>query len=90
MALIIDDSDAADLAEKLAQRTGETVDQAVVTALRDRLNRLSLTLDSPRAPGGYLLALGRQSAALPDYDTRAAEEILGYDQGGAACPNHGS
>jgi len=69
------------LAHALAQRTGETVDEAVVTALRERLAR---TAEPPRKNGGSgeLMAIGRECAALPDYDIRTADEILGYDENG--------
>jgi antitoxin VapB len=31
---------------------------------------------------GELLEIGRECAALPDYDLRGADEILGYDEHG--------
>ena len=74
MALSVQHPDADELAHKHAERTGETVDEAVVRALRERLER------TPARAGGVhrgkLLEIGRQCAALPDYDLRTADEIL--------------
>jgi len=82
MALYIEDSHAAALAQTLAERTGETVDQAVVRAILERLDRVP-TEPSDNAALGALLSLGRECAALPDYDSRTADEILGYNENGA-------
>jgi antitoxin VapB len=69
------------LAHELAQRTGESVEEAVVNALRERLARMpEADLDARRRED--LLALGKECAALPDYDTRIPDEILGYDEHG--------
>jgi antitoxin VapB len=82
MALSVQDPEADKLAHTLAARLGETVDEAVVKALRERLERTP-----PRAGAGLrrgeLLEIGRRCAALPDFDTRSANEILGYDEFGA-------
>jgi antitoxin VapB len=60
---------------------GETVDDAVVTALRERLARTRERSRGENHPG-ELLAIGRECASLPDYDMRSADEILGYDESG--------
>jgi antitoxin VapB len=60
------------LAPELVQRTGETLDEAVVKALRERLAR---TCGSEQR--GELLRIGQECAALPDYDPRTPDEILG-------------
>jgi hypothetical protein len=49
------------------------------------------TLTAPRLKGRRsapdlaetLMAISRRSSALPDLDTRSADEILGYDEKGA-------
>jgi antitoxin VapB len=77
MSLSVNHPEADKLAHALAERMGESVDEAVVNALRERLRR---TRDVCRS--GQLLAIGRECAALPDYDLRPADEILGYDEHG--------
>ncbi|MCC7157657.1 MAG: type II toxin-antitoxin system VapB family antitoxin [Bryobacterales bacterium] len=81
MPLSVNDPEADRLAHALAERLGESVDEAVVKALRERLAR------TPERTGGEcrrgeLLEIGRECAALPDYDLRSADEILGYDEHG--------
>lgn len=81
MALTVDHPDADELARKLAERMGESVDEAVVNALRERLERTTVRVGGSRRRG-ELLAIGRACAALPDYDSRKADEIIGYDENG--------
>jgi antitoxin VapB len=81
MALNIRNPEAEQLAEKPATLTGETQTQAVTKALRDRLDRLQ------RRPSGRCLAddldeIALHCAALPELDSRSAEEIVGYDDWG--------
>ena len=78
MALSIKDPEADRLARELAARTGETLTEAVVVALRERLAReTGRTRSIPLRE--ELAAIRRRSAALPVLDTRTADEILGYD-----------
>ncbi|MBL8234921.1 MAG: type II toxin-antitoxin system VapB family antitoxin [Bryobacterales bacterium] len=87
MPLSVNHPEADQLAHALARRMGESVDEAVVKALRERLAR---TPDRAGAVArrGELVAIGRECAALPDYDMRRADEILGYDEHGVpAEPN---
>ncbi len=81
MALSIKDPDADRLARELAARTGETLTEAIVTSLRERLER-----EKKRARRGgladELAEIGRRCASLPLLDSRTAEEILGYDRRG--------
>jgi antitoxin VapB len=81
MALSIEDPEAARLARELAARTGETLTDAVVIALRERL---ALEIGRSRAVPvrEELAAIRRRCAALPVIDPRSAEEILGYDEHG--------
>lgn len=81
MALSIKDDEADRLARELAARTGETLTQVVVVALRERLAR-ETGRSRPIALREELAAIRRRCAALPVLDDRSAEEILGYDDRG--------
>ena len=81
MPLFINDPEAGELARALAIRTGETVDEAVIAALRERLARTTEPTGTVRR-SGELFAIGRECAALPDYDLRSPDEILDYDENG--------
>jgi len=81
MALSIKDPEADRLARELAARTGETLTEAVVVALRERLAReAGRTRAIPLRE--ELAAIRRRCADLPVLDTRTADEILGYDDQG--------
>jgi antitoxin VapB len=81
MALSIKDPEADRLARELAERTGESLTQAVVVALRERLAReTGRTRSIPLRD--ELAAIRQRCAALPVIDTRSVEEILGYDERG--------
>lgn len=81
MALSIKDPEADRLARELAERTGETLTQAVVTALRERLARE--TGRTGAVPlRDELAAIRQRCAALPVLDHRSDEEILGYGDRG--------
>lgn len=81
MVLNIEDPDAVRLATELAARTGETLSEAVVVALRERLVRE--TSREPAVPlREELAAIRRRCASLPMADRRPAEEILGYGENG--------
>jgi len=81
MALSIKHPEADRLARELAATTGESLTEAVVQALRERLarergRRLALHLRDE------LRAIRQRCAKLPVVDTRSPEEILGYDDAG--------
>ena len=81
MALSIKDPEADRLARELTARTGESLTEAIVVALRERLARESgRSRAIPLAD--ELAAIRRRCAALPVLDTRFPDEILGYDQHG--------
>lgn len=81
MALSIKDPEADRLARELSARTGETLTEVVVVALRERLAR-----ETGRTQGitleAELAEIRHRCAALPIRDTRPADEILGYDDRG--------
>jgi antitoxin VapB len=81
MALSIKDPEADRLARELAARTGETLTEAVVVALRERLTReVGRTRATPLCE--ELATIRRRCADLPVVDTRAGDEVIGYDQHG--------
>ena len=81
MALSIKNREAERLARELAACTGETLTEAVLTALRERLTREQGRVRKPKLMD-ELLAISDRCAALPDSDTRTPEEIIGYDEHG--------
>ncbi len=81
MALSIKNPEAEQLARALCARTGETITQAVIRALRERLLREEGKRTVPHLKD-ELLAISKRCAALPDIDERPADEIIGYDDHG--------
>jgi antitoxin VapB len=81
MAMSLRNPKAEKLAREVAARTGETMTDAVIHALEERLARLACK-DGNANEVQEILAIARRCAALPDLDTRSADEILGYDEDG--------
>jgi antitoxin VapB len=80
MALSIKSDEADQLARELAAETGETLTEAVVIALRERLDR-----EHARHGASMRVRLARLAAdvaALPVADGRTPEDIIGYDDAG--------
>ncbi len=80
MALNIKHPEADRLARELAARTGETITQTVLMALRERLKREGAK--SPLSLKDEIMEISRRCAALPELDRRSADEIIGYDEYG--------
>lgn len=80
MALHIDDPEAGVLANGLVTLAGETVTQAVINALRERLEREKRR--KQRSLAERLVEIGRECAALPLLDGRTADNMIGYDEHG--------
>lgn len=78
VAFSIKNPEADRLARELAAATGESLTDAVLVALRERLDR------ERRRPGigERLRRLADETSRLPVVDPRPADEILGYDQHG--------
>lgn len=77
----VQDRTVAILAEELATYTGESVTNAIATALRERLQRVkSEGRVAPHSLPEVLLRIGQECAALPVIDNRTADEILGYNE----------
>ena len=80
MALSIKSDEADRLARELAAETGETLTDAVVTALRERLDR-----EHARQAASMRTRLARLAAdvaALQVADGRTPDQIIGYDETG--------
>jgi antitoxin VapB len=69
-------------ARQVADDTGESLKGAITYSLEERLERLKGE-QSAADLAETLMAISRRSSALPDLDSREAEEILGYDEKGA-------
>jgi len=80
MALSIKSDEADRLARELAAETGETLTEAVVIALRERIEREhSRHAANMRA---RLARLAADVAVMRVADDRAPEQIIGYDDAG--------
>jgi len=82
MAISIKNDRAEKLARQVAAETGESLTEAVIHSLEERLERLKGRRSAPDL-AETLIAIGRRCSSLPDLDTRSADEILGYDDQGA-------
>ena len=82
MTLRINHPEADDLAQELARTTGETVSQAVINAIRERLEREKMRQTKLEFRAETLLRIGQECAALPLLDDRHPDEIIGYDAHG--------
>jgi antitoxin VapB len=79
MALSIKSDTADQLARQLAAETGESITEAVTTAIQDRLAR---ERRSRRNLAQTVMEISHECAALPVLDDRPADEIVGYDEHG--------
>ncbi len=79
--LNLKDGETYELARRLAELRGDSLAGAVTAALREKLER------DERESGvterrARVMSLLERYWALPDKDTRPADEILGYDEDG--------
>jgi len=82
MALSLKDKETDRLAREVAGLTGETLTEAIRVALAERLERVRLQRGESARLADQLEELGRECAALLDYDSRSPDEIVGYDEHG--------
>lgn len=78
MALSVKNEEADRLARQLAETTGESITEAVLVALRERLEREK----RQRGVGRRVARLAEELVAYPVFDNRSADEILGFDDRG--------
>ena len=79
MPLNIKDPKTHALARRLATVTGETMTEAVRTAIQDRLKRVEAQRRGGRSLADRLDEIACHAAALPVRRRRTEDEILGYD-----------
>ena len=82
MALNIKDKNTDSLAREVAELAGESITEAVKVALAERKERLIKAKRKPGELAEKLMEIGRRAAALPVYDDRTPDEIIGYDENG--------
>ena len=81
--LNIKDEEVRQLAQELATRTGQTMTEAVKTALREKLQRELASSRTGLSPAAErVLARAERRARTPLLDTRSEDEILGYGEDG--------
>jgi antitoxin VapB len=81
MALSIRNQRAEKLAREVAAESGETMTQAIIRALEERLERLRGRRRLPDT-SREILKISKRCSALPDLDPRSPDDILGYDSNG--------
>lgn len=82
MAIIIKDKDADRLIRELAERTGESITDAVKMAVVERLERVPLSRREIVGRKRRIDALLAKLDAMPTVDHRTADEIIGYNDRG--------
>jgi antitoxin VapB len=82
MPLSIKAPEADRLARQLATTTGETMTEAVIVALRERLDREEQRRNNKDALLEEIRAISHHCASLPVLDTRTEDEIMGWDENG--------
>jgi antitoxin VapB len=82
MGISIKNDKAEKLARQVSAETGESLTEAIIHSLEERLERLKGRRSAPDL-AETLMAISRRSSSLPDLDVRDVEEILGYDEKGA-------
>lgn len=80
MAFSIKDDEADRLTRELASYTGETLTQAVLVSVRERLARLQA--GKPSTLVEELERIGKRNRKRKVLDGRTADEIIGYDERG--------
>lgn len=78
MALSVKNEEADRLARELAETTGESITEAVLVALRERLERERRWV----SVATRLTRLAEEVSEYPVLDGRSADEILDFDDAG--------
>lgn len=81
MALSIRNPRAEKLARQVAAESGESLTDAIIKALEERLERLK-GRSTATDVAEEIMKISSRCRVLPDRDQRSADEILGYDERG--------
>jgi antitoxin VapB len=81
MAINIKNLEADKLARELSAITGETITEAVIKSLAERLEREKNKQITPLPLQQELLNIAKRYQTLPTLDNRTEEEILGNNDG---------
>ena len=81
MTLLIEHPEADRLARELAVETGESLTEAVIQALQERLGR-ERARHGARRLRDELRTIRKRCAALAVLDERSPDDLLGYDERG--------
>jgi antitoxin VapB len=81
MALSIKSIQAEQLVRDVAEKTGESLTGAILTALQERMDRLK-NQRRTQVLTSQLDDILRRVDAMPTLDTRPENEMLGYDDDG--------
>jgi antitoxin VapB len=81
MPLSIKSPEADRLARELANATGETITDAVVGALQEKLERQKRKQGDPQLVAD-LMAIAKHCASLPVLNDLTEDEIMGWDENG--------
>jgi antitoxin VapB len=79
MALSIRNPRAEKLAREVAAESGESITEAIIHALEERLIRLKGRRSTTEI-ADEIMKISLRCRALPEKDRRGADEILGYDE----------
>ena len=82
MTVLIRDEDADRMIRQLAERTGETITDAVKGAVSEKLARTPLSQDEIAERRAKIEAILARLDAMPTVDDRSADEIIGYNDKG--------
>ena len=82
MALSIKSPEADRLARDLAEKTGESITDAVIAAMREKLAREERKEESKRLLIADIMAIADHCSSLPVLDSRTEDEIMGWDENG--------
>lgn len=81
MALSIRNPRAEKLAREVAAESGESITEAIIHALEERLVRLKGRRSTTEV-AAEIMKISIRCRALPEKDWRESDEILGYDEMG--------
>ena len=82
MTILIKDSETDKLVRELADRTGQSLTNAVKIAVVEQLKRLPLSKEEIASRKEKVARILAKLDAMPTVDHRTADEIIGYNEQG--------